>query len=82
MKKEGNISRKVKLWFSFPNVWVSVCIGIFAVASIIASKYLLLEGNTFESSVFSNIFAGLLTGFVISLLSGVKAVYSSYLEAR
>ena len=41
-----------------------------------------VKGEAVASSIFSNIFAGLITGFAISLMSGVKSSYTTYLEAK
>jgi hypothetical protein len=73
---------KIRTITSIPSFWLAIVILIFAILSICISKALYIRELTFESSVFSNIFAGLITGLVITILSGTKAVFVTYLQSR
>ena len=73
---------KIRTIASLPSFWVAILILALSVISIYISKVLYIYGKAFESSVFSNIFAGLITGFIITVLSGTKAVYVSYMQGR
>jgi len=81
-KKIQKLLSQIKLVFSIPSVWVAIIILLLAAVSIFVSKALYENEKVFESSVFSNIFAGLTTGFIITALSGTKSVYASYLDGR
>lgn len=70
----SNILWHIKIATSFPHVWICATILILAGLSLWASYDLTYCGNSFWSSVFANIFAGLITGFVICLISGVKQI--------
>ena len=59
------------IWLSFPQVWVFFGILVFAIASILISVF--SEG--YISSLFANIFAGLITGLVLAALSGIRQIY-------
>lgn len=76
------VRAQFSLVFSLPSLWVALVILACAIISVLISKKLDEQDSAFASSVFSNIFAGLITGFALSILSGVKAVYIAYLEAR
>ncbi len=80
VKKTKNLISKLKLVFSTPSIWVTIVILLLAVVSILLSKSLSDKGYAFKSSVFSNIFAGLVTGLAVSVLSGTKAVFTTYLQ--
>ena len=89
MKIIKKIKRRVKkcidflcLITSFPNYWISLLIIVLALASLLESRFLYFSKHEFESAIFSNIFAGLLTGLVISILSGVKITYITFLEVK
>ena len=72
----------LRLLLLLPGFWVTVIIAILAGASMFISIKLNQIEKAFASSVFSNLFAGLTTGFVLSLMSGFKAVHCAYLEGR
>ena len=70
------------LFFTLPTAWLLIILFIAAVVCFIMSKSLYEHCNHFASSMFSNVFAGLVTGIAISLLAGMKAVYFAFLEGR
>lgn len=83
MKKEKKIQRKHdklikkkhqrrKLDFSLPHIRVAARIGVLTVVTLVGSVGLTLAQETFWSSILANIFAGLLTGMVLCLVSGTK----------
>lgn len=82
VKKERDFLEKLKLVLSIPSFGVAIIILSLAVFSIILSKSLFDKGNAFWFSVFSNIFAGLITGLAVSVLSGTKTVYTTYLQEK
>jgi hypothetical protein len=81
-KKFKSFLEKLRIVFSLPNTWISLIILTFAIISMFMSIILNNNGNTFGSSIFSNIFAGLITGFAITVMSNVKSTYLALLEAK
>lgn len=77
--KRNQITSKIKYWFSFPHVLIFI---IIVVLTIIVLAAAIFVKNIFWSSIFSNIFAGLLTGLVLFLLSAVRQVYIAQLEEK
>ena len=71
--KLKQIGKNIKLYASLPHFWI---LGIILSLSIIACiiSVICMENNPFLSSVFENIFAGLVTGIVISLISTIKSI--------
>lgn len=65
--------KRVKLYFSLPHFWVVGIVLLLSVAVFMMSV-LFKDSNPFLSSVFANIFAGLGTGLVISLISAIKTM--------
>ncbi len=65
--------RDIKLYAGLPHFWI---MGIILVLSIIACTISIacMKSNPFLSSVFANIFVGLVTGIVISLISTIKSM--------
>lgn len=74
-------SLKIETIASIPSFWLAILILVLAIVSICVSKALYAIGKEFESSVFSNIFAGLITGFIITVLSGQKPYMSHICKA-
>lgn len=83
MNKEKQIQRKSnriikkrhqrkRLDLSLPHVRVAGVIACLTVITLIGSVSLTLLKETFWSSILANIFAGLLTGLVLCLVSGTK----------
>lgn len=68
--------------FSFPHIKIVFVITATALLSLIASIALDLFDIPFWSSILANIFAGLLTGLVICLVSGTKQIAITKLEAE
>jgi len=81
-KRLKHILTTIKFLLSFPVFWVAIAILILSIASLIVSKSYDNANNSFESSMYNNIFTGLLTGLVLAVLSGLKTLYVSYKEAR
>ena len=66
----------------FPHLITCYIIIAFAVVSILLSFYFNANSNDYMSSLFSNIFAGFITGLIICLISGVKQIYKSKLNSQ
>ena len=62
----------LKVYFSLPHIWISIIISILCVVTLFLA--MLFEKDTTISSIMANIFAGLLTGLVISVISLAKGV--------
>lgn len=73
IKKEAEWVRKLRIIISFPHIWTCAIILVCSIISLIIAYVLNVE-NVFLSSIFSNIFAGLITGFIICLISGIKQI--------
>ena len=81
-KRIQKIHAKIKLVLSIPSLWLAIAILLLAVISILLSRSLYENGKVFASSVFSNIFAGLSTGFIITILSNAKSLYILNLQSK
>ena len=73
---------QLALVFSFPYFWMCVFIILIAAVSLLVSFSLHKNGQEYLSSVLANIFAGLVTGLIICLLSGVKQFYIAKLKNK
>lgn len=71
----------LKAIFSLPHFLTVLCLLISALISIKISYHYRNEA-TFLSSVFSNIFAGLITGIAVCLISGIKNITTYSLEGK
>ena len=71
--KLRKIKKSLSVYMSFPQVWVFASILALTIVAFFASIY---AEEKYWGSLSSNIFAGLVTGLVISLLSGVRQVYT------
>ena len=67
---------------SFPHLVISYIVLLLSILSIWLSSYFHLQGDEFIASLFSNIFAGLITGLIICLVSGVKNIYKIRLKDK
>lgn len=67
------VVRNIKLFFSLPHLIITLAIIILAIITLLFSIDLHISAP-FASSVLSNVFAGLVTGVVLCLISSVKAV--------
>lgn len=67
------VFKKVKLHFMLPHMWTLLVIVLLDIVMLILS-ITYKDKNGFLSSIYANIFAGLLTGVVICLISTIKAV--------
>ena len=67
--------------FSLPHFLTVLCLLISAVISLKISYHYCNEA-AFLSSVFSNIFAGLITGIAVCLITGIKNITTYSLEGK
>lgn len=84
-KKPKSIAERHKrrtLDFSLPHIKIVGVIAFIALLSLIVSLVLDHFEIPFWSSILANIFAGLLTGLVICVISGTKQVAIAKLEAE
>ena len=72
---------KVVQIIKLPQCITVLILFILSVLSIIASK-ITCDINPFLSSVLSNVFAGLVTGIAICLISGIKNTFNYYTECK
>lgn len=78
-KLKQDIVPVLKIYLSFPQIKVFIIILILTITSFIGAY--LIEEN-FWSSICANIFAGLVTGIVLFLLTGVKQIYIAHQELK
>lgn len=71
--KLKRVCKKIKLYASLPHIWVLFVIAILALIMCVLSVAY-KEENKFLSSIFANIFAGLLTGVIICLITTIKSI--------
>ena len=76
------IKRKIVLYVCYPHLWIALIITAFFVIALLVSIYLNNIDEKFWSSICANIFAGLLTGLIICLISGIKHVNASNLKSK
>lgn len=76
------IARWVSIYASFPHLWIAMIITGLSIVALLISLYLNAHGDPFWSSVFSNIFAGFLTGMILCLISGVKQISIAQLMSK
>lgn len=67
------IKRSIRLFFSLPHLLTTFVVVILAVITLMISSYLQTK-EPFVSSVLSNVFAGLVTGIVLCVISSIKVV--------
>ena len=71
--KLKQIGKNIKLYASLPHFWIlGIILALSIMACVISVAY--IESNPFRSSILANIFAGLVTGIVISLISTIKSM--------
>lgn len=70
--KLNQLQKKIAIYLSFPQVWLFLTILIFTVIALVLSFSIADEKL---ASLFSNVFAGLVTGLVLSGLSGTRQIY-------
>lgn len=58
--------------FSFPHVRAACFIGALALGTLLCSAWLVYHKENFWSSILANIFAGLATGLILCIISGMK----------
>lgn len=82
-KKSISERHKRNVWdFSLLHIRIVCGIAAIAIFSLIVSLVLEHWDSPFWSAIFSNIFAGLLTGLVICIISGTKQVALAKLDAE
>ena len=74
-----NIWRMLCIYAGFPQVWVFIIIFILTITMFAFSFQ---SKSDYWASLCSNIFAGLVTGLVLSLLSGVRQIYVSIQQKK
>lgn len=77
-----NVRDSIILYFSFPHIWICLIITILAITTLILSIKLEQNDLSYWASILSNIFAGLITGLIICLLSGIKQITVSKLNNK
>ena len=82
MRKNKTIKRKLRLFVSYPHLWIVLIIALLSIVSLIVSICLNNNGAAFWSSICANIFAGLITGLIICLVSGIKQGFASNLKSK
>lgn len=78
----SNVFKSIHISITFPVFWVAIIIIIGMICSLAISNYYNEIDEAYLSSIFANIFAGLITGLTITVLSGTKSVYVAYLEGK
>ncbi len=78
-KRIRKIWKKVLVYMSFPQTWLFTTILVMTVAAFFLSRNV---HDEYWQSLFSNVFAGLITGLVISLLAGTRQIYFSVQERK
>ena len=73
-KRVCNLFWHLKTALTFPHIWISAIILLLAGITLWLSFELTLLDKAYWSSIFANIFAGLVTGFVLCLVSGAKQI--------
>ena len=76
------VKYKISLICSFPHFWICALIIILSGVSLLASYCFYRLHRDYLSSIMANIFAGLLTGLIICMISGVKQFYVARLRNR
>lgn len=82
MKKIFKKDCKFKKIFLIPHIRIASIILGCAVITLLASGIFFICENSFWYSIFANIFAGLTTGLVVCLISGIKQKNSSELNSK
>jgi len=75
-----NRHKRKSVDFSFPHIRIAAVITILTILSLAGAWILDFCNVTFWSSVLANIFAGLITGLVLCLISGSKQIFVAKLE--
>lgn len=65
--------RRIYLYMKLPHFWVLGIVLLLSIGFFFLSVFY-KDSNPFLSSLFANIYAGLITGLVISLISAIKAM--------
>lgn len=71
--KLRKIRRQIKLYMTLPHVWILLIILALAMLLCMLSV-VYINNNLYLSSVFANMFTGLVTGVIICLITTIKSV--------
>lgn len=71
--KLKKIKRKIKPYIELPHIWTLLLIVILSVIMCSFSVYY-KDTNSFASSICGNVFAGLITGVIICLITTIKSI--------
>lgn len=74
IQKSLDVFRRLMIFLKFPHIWTCFIILIFAAVALLVSYQLNTLNESYWSSIFANLFAGLLTGFVICIIGSIKQI--------
>lgn len=77
-----DFSRRVKIVFGFPHIWICLIIVLLAIITLCVSYYFHINNQSYLSSIFANTSAGLITGLIVCLVSGVKQISKTGIISR
>ena len=69
----NQIKKNLKLYGTLPHIWVMLVILVTAII-VCYFSYITTKTEPFLSSILANIFAGLVTGVVVSLIAAIKTM--------
>lgn len=72
-------SSKLKLWLSFPQFKLFCIIAVLTIIMLLLAR---IVQDAFWSSICANVFAGLITGLVLFLLTGTRQIYIARQEEQ
>ena len=81
-RKWSSVIDHIKLISSFPHIRMSVGILVLAFGALGVSCYLDRIDQAFWSSIFSNVFAGLVTGLVLCFVGGTKQTAIAKMQVK
>lgn len=80
-KKEKSHGSRIKMYLQMPHIIAALIIFGLAIISLVIS-ILTIESSPYLSSLIANIFAGLITGLIIYLLSAIKSITVFKIECQ
>ena len=80
-RKKCGLLRKISAVFTFPHIWVCIAIAALSVVALVLS-WRLKCSQPFWSSIFANVFAGLITGLVVCFIGGVKQIHMVHMQSK
>ena len=78
---QKRIIKFFKIYFKLPHIWILLFILIISFIFLVVSIYY-YDNNDLIFSLCSNVFAGLITGLVISLISSIKEISLYILNSK